>query len=97
VKPALELPRARTRAWTCDAPRAARAERRAPEKRGHAAAPELPRADLLLIVFGDFFLVASYCPTKNSRVLKTPLFFSVLAAVSALMLSPSSWFLLRLV
>jgi hypothetical protein len=46
---------------------------------------------------GDFFLVASYCPTKNSRVLKkTPLFFSVLVAVVALTLSLSSWFLLLL-
>jgi hypothetical protein len=32
--------------------------------------PELPRAGLLLTVSGDFFLVASYCPTKHSRVLK---------------------------
>jgi hypothetical protein len=32
--------------------------------------PELPLAGLLLTVSDDFFLVASYCPTKNSRVLK---------------------------
>jgi hypothetical protein len=32
--------------------------------------PELPRADLLFAVSGDFFLVVSYCSTKNSRVLK---------------------------
>jgi hypothetical protein len=32
--------------------------------------PELPRAGLLLVVSDDFFLVTSYCPTKNSRVLK---------------------------
>jgi hypothetical protein len=32
--------------------------------------PELPRAGLLLAASGDFFLVASYCPTKHSRVLK---------------------------
>jgi hypothetical protein len=32
--------------------------------------PELPRAGLLLAVSGDFFFVTSYCPTKNSRVLK---------------------------
>jgi hypothetical protein len=64
---------------------------------GHAAPPGLPRADLLLVVSSNFLLVASYCPTKNSRVLKKmPLFFSVLAAAAALMLSPSSWFLLRL-
>jgi hypothetical protein len=30
----------------------------------------LPRSGLLLVVSGDFFLVASYCPTKHSRVLK---------------------------
>jgi hypothetical protein len=53
-----------------------------PEPRGHAAPselpcterrvlpPKLPRAGLLLVVSGDFFLVASYCPTKNSRVLQ---------------------------
>jgi hypothetical protein len=28
------------------------------------------RASLLLVVSNNFFLVASYCPTKNSRVLK---------------------------
>jgi hypothetical protein len=32
--------------------------------------PELPQAGLLLVVSGDFFFVASYCSTKNSRVLK---------------------------
>jgi hypothetical protein len=32
--------------------------------------PKLPRAGLLLVVSDDFFLVASYCPTKHSRVLK---------------------------
>jgi hypothetical protein len=37
---------------------------------GHVAPPELPRAGLLLGISGDFFLVASYCPTKNSMVLK---------------------------
>jgi hypothetical protein len=51
-------------------PELPRAGRQAPEQRGHAAAPELPRAGLLLVVSGDFFLVTSYCPTKNSRVLK---------------------------
>jgi hypothetical protein len=56
---------------------------------------ELPRAGLLLAISGDFFLVASYCPTKHSRVLKKK-FFNVLTATAALTLSPSSWFLLRL-
>jgi hypothetical protein len=37
-----------------------RAGRRVPEQRGHAAAPELPRAGLLLVVSGDFFLVVTY-------------------------------------
>jgi hypothetical protein len=37
---------------------------------GHVAPPKLARAGLLLVVSGDFFLVASYYPTKNSRFLK---------------------------
>jgi hypothetical protein len=57
--------------------------------------PELPRAGLLLTVSGDFFLVASYCPTKHSSVLKKN-FFNVLAATTPLTLSLSSWFLLQL-
>jgi hypothetical protein len=65
--------------------------------RQEAGAAPGPRAGLLLVVSGVFFLVASYCPTKNNRVLKkTPLFFSVLTAAVALTLSSSSWFLLRL-
>jgi hypothetical protein len=56
--------------------------------------PELPRAGLLLVVFSDFFLVASSCPTKHSRILKIKI--SVLVATAALPLSPSSWFFLRL-
>jgi hypothetical protein len=43
--------------------------------------PELPRAGLLLAAFGDFFLVASSCPTKHSRILKKN--FSVLAATAS--------------
>jgi hypothetical protein len=46
----------------------------------------------LLVVSGDFFLVASYCPTQHIRVLKK--IFSVLTTATTLMLSPSSWFLL---
>jgi hypothetical protein len=57
------------------------------------AAPELSKAGLLLTVSGDFFLVVSSCPTKHSRILKK---ISVLATAAALPLSPSSWFLLRL-
>jgi hypothetical protein len=54
---------------------------------GTRGAPGAARADLLLVVSGNFFLVASYCPT--SRVLKKPLFFSVLTT-AALTLSLSS-------
>jgi hypothetical protein len=46
------------------------AKRWEPEPQGHTTAPELPRVGLLLVVSGDFFLVASYWPTKNNRVLK---------------------------
>jgi hypothetical protein len=45
-------------------------------------------------VSGDFFLVASYCPTQHSRVIKKKI--NVLTAVAALTHSPSLWFLLRL-
>jgi hypothetical protein len=55
----------------------------------------LPRAGLLLAVSGDFFLVASYCPTHHSRVLKKKI-FSVLSTAAALTPLPSSWFLLQL-
>jgi hypothetical protein len=70
VEPAPKLPRAGRRARTHDAPKLPRAGRWAPEQWSHAAASELPRASLLLVVSGDFFLVTSYCPIKNSRVLK---------------------------
>jgi hypothetical protein len=50
--------------------------------------------DAALVLYDDFFLVASYYPIKHSRVLKK--IFSVLPAAAALTLSPSSWFLLRL-
>jgi hypothetical protein len=56
--------------------------------------PELPRAGLLLDVSSDFFLVALSYPTKHNRILKKN--FSVLAAAATLLLSPSLWFLLRL-
>jgi hypothetical protein len=37
-------------------------------RREAGATPELPRAGPLLAVSGDFFLVASHCPTKHNRV-----------------------------
>jgi hypothetical protein len=54
---------------------------------------ELSRAGLLLAVSANFFLVVSSYPTKQSRIIKN---ISVLATAAALPLSPSSWFLLRL-
>jgi hypothetical protein len=32
--------------------------------------PELPRVGLLLVVSGNFFLVASSCPNKHNRIQK---------------------------
>jgi hypothetical protein len=43
---------------------------RADLRREAGAAPKLLGAGLLLAVSGDFFLVASSCPTKHSRILK---------------------------
>jgi hypothetical protein len=56
-------------------------------QRGHTAAPELPRVGLLLAVFGDFFLVASYCPTKNSMILKKCCYSSAFSPSSLLLRS----------
>jgi hypothetical protein len=72
---------------TCGAPGAAL-------RQEAGAALELPRVGLLLDVSSDFFFVASYCPTKNGRVLKKCRYSSAFSL--PLLLSPSSWFLLRL-
>jgi hypothetical protein len=47
-----------------------------PASGGGVLPPKLARATLLLVISGDFFLVASYCPTKHSRVLKKSSAFS---------------------
>jgi hypothetical protein len=50
-------------------------------------APELPQAGLLLVVSGDFFLVTSYCPTKNSRIPKKCRYSSVFSSPPLLLRS----------
>jgi hypothetical protein len=55
--------------WSCPAPGHA-APPELPCAGRRVLAPELPQAGLLLVVSGDFFLVTSYCPTKNSRIPK---------------------------
>jgi hypothetical protein len=56
---ALELSRARV-TGTRGTPRAAPSWEAGARAAGHVAAPELPRAGLLLVVSGDFFLVVTY-------------------------------------